>query len=377
MAAEKKSAGTSVWDAWAETLKAAASPMSAYASLLSGWRQPADGPAAGSASEPNPESQTATPADFVEAFWSGPRAMLRMTELAAETLRSTAASDAAPEAESALKRALHEFSDKLTKSPLLNGLELWTAAAAQQYTLAEPWAELMQRWIGIAGTMGGPSGAGDPLGDALERSFGVLADFPGVNAELPKLVREATANAVALATARETYRLIMAATWQRAFEEITREMLRRAADGKPVNSAGTLLSLSTSVADRIFVETFNSARYIDAQQHLSTALANQRRTEAQVVDLFARLGHFPTRRDHDEALREINALRREVHALKRLVRTLPANLLAASAATPASTNNGTPAGRAPQAKAAAAQRRPPAKAPRAGAKKTKNSDRGT
>jgi hypothetical protein len=251
----------------------------------------------------------------------GQQAVLRLMELTAETLRSIAAAGvSAADAEHTFKRNF----ERLRKDPALgaipSGLDLWTAAATQLQQSAAPWTDLMQRWIGIAAAMGGPSGAGDPLGDALERSFGVLARFPGVDKELPTLVTAAAANAVSLATARESYRVIMAATWQRAFEEICREMLRRAADGKPVNSPGTLLSLSTSVADRVFVETFKSAAYIKAQQRLTTALADQRRNEAQVVDLFARLGHFPTRREHDDVLREVSVLRREVRALKRLVR---------------------------------------------------------
>jgi hypothetical protein len=188
--------------------------------------------------------------------------------------------------------------------------------------MAAPWTELMQRSIGVAAALGGPSGAGDPLGDALERSFGLLANFPRLNQELPALLNGAAVNATALASARESYRAIMAATWQRAFEEITREVLRRSADRQPVESPGALLSLSTGVADRgVFFETFNSERYIEGQQRLSTALADQRKYEAKVVDLFARFGHFPTRRDHDELLREISALCREVHALKRTLRS--------------------------------------------------------
>ena len=350
MAAGNEQGASSLWDTWAETLKAAASPMSAYASLIDGWRE-RTGAATAPSGESNSEPAQNASATIADTLLGGQRAMLRMMEVASETLRSVATPGSAGDAESALNRAMEQFRQKIGASPLLNGLDLWSAAAAQQHQLAEPWTELMQRWIGIAATLGGPSGAGDPLGDALERSFGVLADFPGVDKELPILVREAAVNTVALTSAREAYRVIMAATWQRAFEEITRELLGRSADGKPVTSAAALLSLSTTVADRVFVETFNSARYIDAQQHLSTALANQRRTEAKVVDLFARHGHFPTRRDHEEELREIAALRREVRALKRLVRNRAPERLERPAAALAASSNGMTSDIEPAAKA--------------------------
>jgi Poly(R)-hydroxyalkanoic acid synthase subunit (PHA_synth_III_E) len=325
MAAENERSANPLWESWIDTLKAAGSPVSAYASLVEQW-----GGAAGSAANPadaqtppGEPAPTAAPAAFLQAFLGGQQALLRMTELAAESMRSLgipgSGFTAGPAA--SLEHALGDMSAKLGANPLLNGLDLWTASAAQYHRTAAPWTELMQRSIGVAAALGGPSGAGDPLGDALERSFGLLANFPGLNQELPALLSEAAVNATALAGARESYRAIMAATWQRAFEEITREVLRRSADRQPVESPGALLSLSTGVADRVFVETFNSERYIEAQQRLSTALADQRKYEAKVVDLFARFGHFPTRRDHDELLREISGLRREVHALKRTLRS--------------------------------------------------------
>jgi hypothetical protein len=324
MAFEKERTGIPLWDNWADALKAAANPISAYASLLEGWRA-----ASGAAASPaGSEGGGGT-------LLGGQQAMLRMTELAVETMRAMAAPAAsAADAQAPLERSLSEFREKIAVNPMLGGLDLWAAAAAQFNELAGPWTQLMQQSIGVAQTMGGPAGAGDPLGDALERSFGVMASFPGLDSELPTLLRDAAANAVALTSAREGYRVIMAATWQRAFEEIARDLVRRAADGKAVDSPGALLSLSTSVADRVFVETFNSARYIEAQQRLSTALADQRRNEAKVVDLFAGLGHFPTRRDHDELIREIATLRRELRALKRTVRAFGAAGPPAAAAQP-------------------------------------------
>jgi hypothetical protein len=310
MAAEKDPNGAPMWQAWADTLKAAASPMSAYASFLERWGEavgvaPSSGTSEGAAADVSPER--AAPADFLQAFLGGQQALLRMTELAAQTMRSMGTATAAG-------------ASSKTK-PMPTGFDLWMASAAQYHRLAEPWTELMQRSIGVAQAMGGPSGAGDPLGNALERSFGLLVDFPGINQELPKLLVRAAENAMALSIARENYRVILAATWQRAFDEISRELVRRAADGKPVDSPGALVSLSTRVADRVFVETFNSDPYIKAQNQLSTSLADQRQDEMKLVDLFSRFGHFVTRGDHDEALREINALRREVHTLKRTMRS--------------------------------------------------------
>jgi hypothetical protein len=257
MSADKGRTGNPLWDSWLDTLKAAASPMSTYASLIEQLRAGPGGAGSSGTSDAAPAPGAAAPVDLLQAFFSGQQAMLRMTELAAETMRSfgtPAGSAAAADGEGTFKRFLDDFREKLTTNPMLGGLDLWTAGAAAYQPIAQPWTELMGRSMSIAAAMGSPSGSGDPLGEALERSFGVLADFPGMNGELPALLREAAANSLALANARETYRVIMAATWQRAFDEITREVLHRT----PVDTAGALLSLSTSVADRVFVETFNS-----------------------------------------------------------------------------------------------------------------------
>jgi hypothetical protein len=354
MAAEKDASASPMWQSWADTLTAA-SPMSAYASFLERWREAASAGSSsetteGTAADARPERAAA--ADFLQTFLAGQQAALRMTELAARTMQSMSGfSGTAPAAGDA-------EASPATKPPP-TGLDLWAASAAHYHRLAEPWTELMQRSIGVAQAMGGPSGAGDPLGNALEGSFGLLADFPGVNQELPKLLARAAENAAALSIARENYRVLLAATWQRAFEEISRELVRRAADGKPVDSTGALVSLSTRVADRVFVETFNSEPYIKAQNQLSSALADQRQDEMKLVDAFARFGHFPTRRDQDEVLREINALRREVHTLKRALRSsCTARPEPPRAAQPAP--NGVAAAAAPAARAKRRNRTKPA-----------------
>jgi hypothetical protein len=315
MAAEEVPAASRLWGAWLDALKAATTPSSAYSAFFDQWRTMAGFWGA---------SPSAGASDFLQAMFGGQQALLRMTELAAEAMRGIATAGIGPSADAAghFKRYTDQFWDLLAANPALSGFGPLVAGAAQYGRMAEPLAELMQQSFGGAGIMRGPAAAGDPLGDALERSFGLLADFPGINQELPSLMREAAGSWLALQQARQGYQIIMAATWQRAFQEILQELLRRIAVNKPVETPGALLSLTTSVADRVFVETFRSERYIEAQQRLSTALADQRRCEAKVVDLIARSGHFPTRREHDEALREINSLRRDVHALKRAIRAL-------------------------------------------------------
>ncbi len=178
-------------------------------------------------------------------------------------------------------------------------------------------SDLAQRSLGVIAALGTNSMAGDPLGKALEQSFIVMGEAGGAAVEGPALLAEATKAASALCAARETYRVFMLATWHRAFEEVTRETVRLAGEGKPVVTPAQWLSLSNAVADRVFVQAFHSQPYVDAQRQLASALADQRQTEAKIVEIFARFGHFPTRHALDDVSQEVSELRRRVRQLER------------------------------------------------------------
>jgi hypothetical protein len=202
----------------------------------------------------------------------------------------------------------------------VDGFTSWPGATAR---LTEVWSDLAQRSMGVMAALGATSNAGDPLGKALEQSFGVMGEVGGAAAEGPALLAQAAKAASVLFAAREAYRAVMLATWQRAFEEVTREAVQRAGEGKPVTTPSQWLSFSNAVADRVFVQAFNSQKYIDAQRQLLTALADQRLSETKLVEFFARFGHFPTRRALDDVSEEVNELRRRIRRLERAGRSTP------------------------------------------------------
>lgn len=195
---------------------------------------------------------------------------------------------------------------------------LWGVTLEQYERVTRPWAELTQHFFGFPTNL--PGGGADPLADVFERSFGLLVNFPGIEQELPTLMREAAVNWAALAKALTAYNAVMMPAWLRTGQEVMREVQRRATAGEPVDSSSSFLAVATSVSDRVLVETFRSDAYVKAHRALSDAIAKQRIAQNKVVDLFARDGHFATRRDLDEALREIVNLRRELRTLARGVR---------------------------------------------------------
>ena len=210
-----------------------------------------------------------------------------------------------------------------TDTPSAGVADLWKISLEQYERAAKPWAELTQRYLGFRTQL--PGAGADPLADIFERSFGLLVDFPGIERELPTLVREGAATWAALLQAMTAYNAVLLPTWLQTGDAILREVQRRATAGEPVDSAAAFLAIATSVTDRVLVETFRSERYIQAHRALSDAIAKQRLNADKVVDLVARGGHFPTRRDFDEALQEIATLKREVRALQRSVRAAGRN----------------------------------------------------
>lgn len=195
--------------------------------------------------------------------------------------------------------------------------EFGRASGAAAAHLAELWQDVAQRSFGVVASLGAGAAAGDPLGDALEQGYGVMGDVGGAAAEGPALLAEAAKTYAVLGAAREHYRTVMVATWKRACEEVTREAVRRTRAGEPVSTPKQWTALSNATADRVFVEAFNSPTYIDAQRRLSSALADQSRSEMKLVEVFARFGHFPTKRALDAVAKEVSDLKRRVRRLER------------------------------------------------------------
>ena len=202
------------------------------------------------------------------------------------------------------------------------GFDRWAQAAAG---VAGTWSELAQRSFGTMTAVGNLASAGDPLGKALEESFGVLGDAGGSAAQTPAALAEAAAVTTRLFAAREAYRAFMMATWQRAFAEVMREAMAQTSAGKPPVTPAQWLALSNSVADRVFVESFNTEAYLEVQGRLSSALADQRRSEMALVETFAQFGHFATRRALDDVGAEVSELRRRLRKLERTRRKKPAS----------------------------------------------------
>ena len=82
------------------------------------------------------------------------------------------------------------------------------------------------------------------------------------------------------------------------------------------------LSLLLETAESVFVETYRTPRYIDAQAKFAGATFTYRMRERELLDALAKGGHFPTRTEVDVAHKNVHELRAEVRALRSELRAL-------------------------------------------------------
>ena len=107
---------------------------------------------------------------------------------------------------------------------------------------------------------------------------------------------------------------------------------------KAIATMRDLLQLWGRVADRVFVETFHTDEYIQLQGHFLNAAMKFRIQQREIAEVFQKTADLPTRREVDEAHRNIYEVRKELRQLKRVVDGLqepkPRNRPSARKSTP-------------------------------------------
>jgi class III poly(R)-hydroxyalkanoic acid synthase PhaE subunit len=154
------------------------------------------------------------------------------------------------------------------------------------------------------------------------QNWGLPLESPGLGAarEFHERWRNAMSAWLDVTRARTEYGAVIMDAWRGVYETLSREMLGRIAGGPSAQQPRALLSQSVEVADRVFAETFRSARYIEAHQGLLDAVAASRVREGELIEEMASTGHLATRREIDEVYHRIDELRREVRALRKAQR---------------------------------------------------------
>ena len=178
------------------------------------------------------------------------------------------------------------------------------------------WARTMAGFTSnLAATAGIPAAQ---VATAFDRTYGALGDALGLGPvrSLHDAWRDVLAAGVAQQEARAQYALIV----QGAFAEGLQRLMKRLAetrDGERIDSALKLIRMWAVSTEEVVHETLQSERGLEATAALTRSALAYRKQIQRVAAVLAELLDMATRRELDDAYREIQQLKREVRALQR------------------------------------------------------------
>ena len=192
------------------------------------------------------------------------------------------------------------------------------------------WAELaqsMQPWAAmLQGAATGASGAGNGTAQlqlGIERTFGGLAEAFGLGPmrELEQAWREMLVASATKQRAQVDYLALVVEAWNQGTRGLLQELQAMAARGEQVESLLALIRLWARSVDAPLHETMQGSRGLEVTAKVIRAASQHREQLQKTIGLASEALHVPTRKDLDDAFREIQELKRE---LRRMKRALPA-----------------------------------------------------
>lgn len=196
--------------------------------------------------------------------------------------------------------------------------KIFTQWAAALPTSAAPTMESIgQAWSDFGGRMGLPTNA--ELNTAFDRTYGALADALGLGParQLQAAWRDLLEAAAAQQEARASYALVVNAAFTAGYQRLVKQLADKASAGERIDSVLALLKLWALCAEEAVHETLQSERGLAATAALTRASLSHHKAVQRVANNLADMLGLATRRDLDEAFREIQALKRELHNARR------------------------------------------------------------
>ena len=157
------------------------------------------------------------------------------------------------------------------------------------------------------------------IATAFDRTYGALGDALGMTParELHDAWRDVLAAGIAQQQARARYALIVQGAFAEGLQRLTRRLADRAQAGERIDSGLALLRMWAVSTEEVVHETLQSERGLAATTALARSSLAYRKRIQQVAAVLADLLDMATRRDLDDAYREIQQLKREVRALQQ------------------------------------------------------------
>jgi hypothetical protein len=185
---------------------------------------------------------------------------------------------------------------------------------------------LIQTWLDMGSRVAGATPT--QVDAAFDRTYGALGDALGFSParKLHAAWRDAVAASVAHQEARATYAALVQEAFTQGFQRLQAGLAKKADAGERVDSIFALIRMWASKTEEVVHETLQSERGLAATAALTRSAVTYRKKMQHVAAVVADVFDMATRRELDDAYREIQALKRELRGAR------PAH--AAAGATP-------------------------------------------
>jgi len=177
-----------------------------------------------------------------------------------------------------------------------------------------PWQAMNQSWVDMASQMTGATPA--HLGVVFDRTYGALSDALGLSPvrKLQAAWQELVAAALAQQEARTKYALLVQGAFAQGLQRLMSDLANKASSGERIDSVLALLRLWAMKTEEVVHETLQSDAGLAATTALTRSSLTYRRKTQQVAAIVGEALDMATRRELDEAYREIQALKRGLRA---------------------------------------------------------------
>ncbi len=172
-------------------------------------------------------------------------------------------------------------------------------------------------WSDFGGQLGLPTNA--ELNVAFDRTYGAVSDALGLGPtrQLYAAWQDLVSAATAQQEARAGYALVVNTAFTGGYSRLVGRLAEKAAAGEQIDSVLALLKLWAVCTEEAVHETLQSERGLAATVALTRSSLSYHKAAQRVADVLADMFHLATRRDLDEAFREIQALKRQLRNARR------------------------------------------------------------
>jgi Poly(R)-hydroxyalkanoic acid synthase subunit (PHA_synth_III_E) len=182
-----------------------------------------------------------------------------------------------------------------------------------------PLQAMQQTWMDMAARFGGTSA--QSYATAFDRTFGGLFDALGLGPmrKLQAAWQDLAASSMAQNETRAAYAMVVQGAFTAGFDGLLRKLAAMAAAGERVESVLALMRLWAVSTEQAVHDVLQSEQGLSATAALARAGVTHRRKLQHVAGIVADALDMATRRDLDDAYREIQELKRELRARRQPV----------------------------------------------------------